>query len=79
MELVDIVILLFLAVIFIYCLCVNKEMKEKNACIKGKTHDWVFQCNSKGTTGDLGFGIKNSWNINHYRCSKCGKHKEEEL
>lgn len=70
---------LFMAIIFICYLFSNRIMKKQNACINNAPHDWIFQCHSKGDTGDLGFGIKGFWDIKHYRCSKCGKNKEEEL
>jgi len=54
------------------------SLKEE-PCIKNKTHDWYFNYNSKGRTGDLGFGIRGSWNINYYKCRNCGKEKEEEI
>jgi len=47
-------------------------------CSDGKEHDWKFDFKSKGSTGDLGFGIRGSWDIDYYRCSKCRKEKEVE-
>lgn len=80
MSLKDVLFLLFTISIFITCyFYLDFIIKKKIECKKGEKHEWKFYCNSKGTTGDLGFGIKNSWNINHYRCSKCGKSKEEEI
>jgi len=54
------------------------RLAEPSKCSDGKEHDWKFDCNSKGRTGDLGFGIRGSWDIDYYRCSKCRKEKEVE-
>lgn len=70
-----IVVSIFIIMGFYIDWTITKSLK----CKKGEEHNWVFICNSKGNTGDLGFGIKGSWNINHYRCSNCGKEKEEEI
>jgi hypothetical protein len=66
--------------VFMFCyFYLDYIIKKKLECKKGEKHEWVFRCNSKGITGDLGFGIKNPWNINHYSCGKCGKSKEDEI
>lgn len=51
---------------------------SERKCKDGKTHDWRFLYNSKGKTGDLGFGFKAYWDVDYYKCTKCGKKKEEE-
>jgi len=53
-------------------------IKDVTKCTEGE-HDWKFDLNTQGDTGDLGFGIKGYWNTNHYRCTKCGKERTEEI
>jgi hypothetical protein len=72
----DFIILLLLIIILLY---IGFLIKTDSKCTDGKEHDWKFTINSKGRTGDLGFGIKASWNVDHYRCTKCGQEKEIEL
>jgi hypothetical protein len=71
----DFIVLFLMLIIVLYIMFL---IKIKSSCIDGKEHDFKFTINSKGRTGDLGFGIKASWNTNHYRCTKCGQEKEIE-
>ena len=71
----DLIILALLIIIILY---IGVLVKINTKCTDGKEHNWKFTINSKGRTGDLGFGIKASWNIDHYRCTKCGQEKEIE-
>lgn len=61
--------------IILYC---NYLERKYNRCIDKLGHIWSFTSNSKGSTGDLGFGIRNNWDIDYYYCTKCGKEKEVE-
>ncbi len=71
----DFIIILLLIIILLY---IGFLIKIDRKCTDGKEHSWKFIINSKGRTGDLGFGIKASWDVDHYRCSKCGNEKEIE-
>jgi hypothetical protein len=72
----------FLLIIIIIWLLIEyvfwKENKKFNRCVKNKTHNFEFSHNSRGNTGDLGFGIKGFWNVDYYKCSNCGKEKKIE-
>ena len=70
--------LVTIIVFYLMYLYIDWRFKEHDKCIDNKEHDWKFYCNSKGRTGDLGFGISGSWDIDYYRCSKCRKEKEVE-
>ena len=71
----DFIILLLLITIL---LCIGVLINSNSKCTDKKEHDWKFTFNSKGRTGDLGFSIRASWDVDHYRCTKCGEEKEIE-
>jgi len=71
-------LLAFLAVILFCWLYLEWLIKHVTKCMEGD-HDWKFNLNTQGNTGDLGFGIKGFWNTNHYYCTKCRKEKTEEI
>lgn len=71
----DFIILLLLIIILLY---IGFLIKINTKCKDKKEHDWKFTINSKGKTGDLGFGIRASWDVDHYKCTKCGEEKEIE-
>jgi len=73
------IIVIILILIYAYCEYLERKYDLlKETCEDGKTHDWKFENNRSGNTGDLGFGIKGFWNIDTYYCTKCYKRKEIE-
>jgi len=73
------IIIVFIFAIWLCNYWLNKIIKEDEKCTDNKGHNWEFEFKSKGSTGDLGFGISSSWEIDYYKCYKCGKEKTEEI
>ena len=69
------IIIILFAVVMLF---IMKLVKVNNKCIDGGEHDWKFDSKNTGKTGDLGFGIRASWDIDYYRYSKCKQEKEVE-
>lgn len=74
-----ILLVIVLITFFGICFYIDRITSTSFKCFNKEEHDWKFTGNSRGNTGDLGFGIKGYWNVNYYRCSKCGKTKEKEI
>ena len=55
------------------------EREKERYCLEGEKHNWEFDKKQSGTTGDLGFGINAYWEVDYYKCSKCGKTREDRI